>query len=68
LPSKHCSVSLNTLIDQFVTLADKDGVDPVELEKAQESIFSVSSDLAAETANPVGAILRFGTMVRSRGA
>jgi hypothetical protein len=61
---KKLQRSLNTAIDKFVALANESGADPVELEKAQESIF-ISSNLAAGTTNPVGAVLRFAFMVRN---
>jgi hypothetical protein len=62
---KKLQRSLNTAIDKFVALANESGADPVELEKAQESIFFISSNLAAGTTNPVGAVLRFAFMVRN---
>ena len=57
--------SLNTSMDRFVATAEKSGVDPVEFDKAQATLYSVSSKLVAETANPVNAILHFAFMVRS---
>jgi hypothetical protein len=60
---KEFQRSLNSSIDQFVALTNESGADPVELEKAQRSVFSISSNLAAETINPVNAMLQFAFMV-----